>query len=156
MNVVAESVRLVVYPVPFVNIAIDVNELALAKCSIVFPEAFVAGSVNPNLLAHTVSETSQPLTRIGRPGFECVSWPLFTLSVWVIFGVSDSLFLLVHREVSTISPFSLANNGNLLASAVPSPSSLQLNDVLQFGLVSLETDFSILSCLFFLVLVRGE
>jgi hypothetical protein len=143
MNVVAESVRLVVHPVTFVNIAIDVNKLALAKCSVVFPEAFVAGSVNPNLLAQTVSETSQPLTCIGCPGFECVSWPLFTSSVWVIFGVSDSLFLLFHREVSTISPFSLANNGNLLASAVPSPSSLQLNDVLQFGLISLQTDFRI-------------
>jgi len=58
MDVEAKSVCLVVYPVSFVNIAIDVNELALAKRSVIFPLSFVAGSINPNLLADPISETS--------------------------------------------------------------------------------------------------
>jgi hypothetical protein len=124
MNIDTVTVCLVMDPHAFVNITIDVNKLALAKCSVVFPSTIVTGSINPNLLADTVSETSYPLTQVSCPRFESVKWSFFTPGIGVEFYISHSLFLLLQCEVATVSPFGLSNQSNQLTSTVSSPNSL--------------------------------
>ena len=64
MNVDSLSIRLVIDPVSFVNIAIDVSEFAEAVSSIIFPVALIAGSIRPDLLTVAVAEPSNPLTGV--------------------------------------------------------------------------------------------
>ena len=56
-----ESVSLVIDPVPFIDIAIDMNELSLAMSPVVLPVALVASPIDPGLFAVTVPEPTDPL-----------------------------------------------------------------------------------------------
>jgi len=83
MIVGAFSVRLIVDPVTSVDIAVDMDKLALPVRSIVFPFTFVGSAICPNLLALSISETSSPLTLVLCTRPVRVATDLLSL-VWVI------------------------------------------------------------------------
>ena len=84
MNVNALAVGLIIHPIAFINISIDMGEFAESVRSIIFPIALIAGTIAPNLLAIAVTESTDPLTRVLRTGRVGVRRPLLTLCVRVV------------------------------------------------------------------------
>ena len=84
VNVDALPVGLIVDPVSFVHISVDMREFAEAMCPIVFPVALIASTVLPDLFTIAVSEPTDPLScklctrRVG------IGRPLLPLGIWVI------------------------------------------------------------------------
>ena len=68
MNVNALAVGLVIHPIAFINISVDMSEFAESVRSIIFPIALIAGTITPDLLAIAVAEPTDPLTRVLRTG----------------------------------------------------------------------------------------
>ena len=58
------AVSLVVEPLPVVDVAVRVEELALPACLIVLPVTFVAGIIRPDHRATPVSQATLPLSGI--------------------------------------------------------------------------------------------
>lgn len=109
MNVDAVAICFVVNPVSFINVAVDMNELALTMCTVIFPITLITGTVRPDLLTKTVSEATDPFTLIGRTRSESVNWSFFTRGVWIVFCVSNCLFLLINSEIAAISALGLSH-----------------------------------------------
>lgn len=84
MNVNTKPISFIVYPVAFVNIAVDVNEFTLTKSSVVFPTSVIASPIWPCLFADSVAETPYPLTNVVRSRFENVDRSLFSFSIRVV------------------------------------------------------------------------
>jgi hypothetical protein len=78
------AVSFVVDPIAFIDVAVNVRELAFAVCAIVFPLAFVASAIWPLLLTVTIPKTSNPFTTVRCSCFECVGRALFSSGIWVI------------------------------------------------------------------------
>lgn len=70
MNEDAIAIRLVVFPLPLVVIAIGMRELALSLGLVVAPLALVHGSIRPLLPTSTVSHVAQPLSLVLDPIFK--------------------------------------------------------------------------------------
>jgi hypothetical protein len=70
MRVLAFSVSFVIQPLAFVDVAIGVDEFALAVCFVVLPVSFISRTIWPHLASVAVSETVRPLTSIDGAIFE--------------------------------------------------------------------------------------
>ena len=64
MDVDALTVGLIIDPIAFVDIAVNVGELAEAMCPVILPISFITSTIGPDLNAKTVTETTDPLARI--------------------------------------------------------------------------------------------
>lgn len=84
MNVNALAVGLVIHPIAFIYISVDMGKLAESVRSIIFPIALIACTIAPDLLAIAVAEPTDPLTRVLRTGRVGVRRPLLTLCVRVV------------------------------------------------------------------------
>jgi len=128
MDVDAESIGLVVDPVAFVDISVDVDELTLPVCSIILPETFVACAIRPHLFTKAVSEAANPLSEEGGPRSKSVKFSILPLCIRIVNSIRNRFFLLFHGEVTTVGSFYLANQSHLLSSRVPPPQRLQLGN----------------------------
>ena len=121
MNVDSLSIRLVIDPVSFVNIAIYVRELAKAMSSVIFPVALVACSIRPNLLSIAIAEATDPLTSVLRASRICICLSLLALCIRIVKVCTDGLFQLDLGKVATICSFCLLKKGNVHSGGVSAP-----------------------------------
>lgn len=64
MRVDAIPIGLIVDPIAFVNISVNVSEFALAMRPVILPVALIEGSISPGLFSMAVSESALPLTLV--------------------------------------------------------------------------------------------
>lgn len=84
MDVDSLPVSLVVGPVAFVDVAVDMCKLTISMGAIVFPGTLIARTIRPNLSAQAVSEPPKPLTSVLCTRAISVGRPLFPFRMWII------------------------------------------------------------------------
>ena len=120
------AICLVVHPVSFIDIPVDVGKLAEALSPIVFPVAFVASAVWPDLLTVAISKATDPLASICSPSLVSVGGSLLPLRIWIVFRiVRDSFTQLYLGEVTTVRSLGLLDHRNLLTGSVTTPQRLK-------------------------------
>jgi hypothetical protein len=62
MLIFTYTIGLVISPISFINVSINMNESALALCLILSPFSNVLSSIGPLLLPITISEAALPLS----------------------------------------------------------------------------------------------
>lgn len=108
MNVNTMAISFIIYPVTFVDVAIDMNKFTLAKCTIVLPVAFVTSSVWPSLFSNAVTESSYPLADVVCTRLENIDWSFLSLRIRIIRRLREGFLLFFNSEVSTICSLSLS------------------------------------------------
>jgi len=119
------AVCFVVDPIAFVNIPVNMNKFSLAMSSVIFPISFVACTIWPHLLSIAISKASNPLSKVGCSRFKGIEFSFLSLGIWIINGLRNSFFLLIHRKIAAISSFRLSDQSDLLSSCIASPKCLQ-------------------------------
>lgn len=84
MDVSSISVGLIIYPVAFIDVAVNMDELPMSMCAIVTPLALIAGTIRPHLLTVPISKASYPLAGVRRTCLERIGGPLFPLCLGVV------------------------------------------------------------------------
>jgi len=142
MDVDSLAVGLVVHPVALVDVTVDMGELSEALGSVILPVALIAGTIGPDLLSIAVSETTDPLASIGGSSLISVCWTLLSLRLRVVRSICDGLSQLDLGEIPAVGALGLLDEGDLLASRVPSPQSLKSDDEVDVLLEVPEVRFS--------------
>ena len=84
MDVDALAVGLIIDPIAFIDIAVNVSELAEAVGPVILPIAFITSTIRPNLDAKTVTESTDPLACVLSSSRVCVCRSLLSLSIWIV------------------------------------------------------------------------
>ena len=134
MDVDALTVGLIIDPVAFVDIAVNVSELAEAVGPVILPIAFITSTIGPDLNAKTVTETTDPLACILSSSRVCVCRPLLTLGIRIVRNVRNRLFELDSGEVAAVSTFGLLDQSYLHSGCMAAPESLESNYMSDMGL----------------------
>ena len=87
VNVGTESICLVIDPITFVYVSIDVDKFAMPMSSVIAPLALVAGAIRPHLHSVAVTETADPLTLISCTRFESVHRSLLPFAIRIVYLV---------------------------------------------------------------------
>ena len=103
MLVDTSSVRLVISPVPIINVTIYMNKSSLTMSSIFAPLSTILSTIIPCLFAKTIAETSLPLASVDGSCFKGISRALFSLLIWIVSIFSDCLTGLLLREILAAS-----------------------------------------------------
>lgn len=115
MDVSALAISLIVDPIAFVDIAVDVNEATLTMGSSVLPLAIVLRTIWPVTSAMSVAETSFPLARVLSTGLVRVSCPSLYNGFLVVLLLADCLSAILGRKVPGVGSFSFNQLGDFLA-----------------------------------------
>ena len=98
------SMSFIILPVPIIDIAISVNESALAVGFTILPVALVNRAIGPNLSASALANfwvtVFEPFALVPCAVFKLNQWlfypnPKFLFELWVV--ISEASQLLVHR-----------------------------------------------------------
>ena len=84
MNVDALAVGLIIDPIAFIDIAVNMCELAEAVGPVILPISLITSTIRPDLDAKTVSESTDPLACVLSTSRVCVSRPLLSLCIWIV------------------------------------------------------------------------
>lgn len=114
MNVDTVTICLIVHPVSLINIAIDVDELPLTVRSVIFPVAFVACTIRPNLFAESITKAANPLPQVSSSSLERVEFSILPFGIWVVNRLANGFLLFIEGEVAAIRTLGLPDQRNLL------------------------------------------
>jgi len=129
MMVDSIAIALVIHPISFIDVTIDVSEFTFAMRSIILPLADVLRAIWPLLFTIAISEATDPLTVIGSTCFESIGISLDPFGMWVVYLVSGhSLTRLFNCEVTRISLFTFHDEGSISARQVAPEYSLEFDN----------------------------
>lgn len=125
MHINSLAICLIIYPVSFVDVSINVGEFTMAMGSVIFPCTFITSTIRPNLFTLSISESSDPFSCVGGTCSIGVGRSDFSLGVRVVGCVSDCLFQFNRCKVATVCPFGLLQNLHSLSGCIASPDRLK-------------------------------
>ena len=124
MLVDAATIGFVIGPVAVIDVAVNVDEAALAVRAVLSPLSRVLGTVIPGLLSKTISEAALPLACVDSARLESVGRTRLSLLVRVVKILGHSLASLLLREVLAAAELLGSEERDESAGGMPSPESL--------------------------------
>lgn len=127
--------RLVVGPLPIVHIAICVVEGPVAMSFVFFPLTDVTSPIWPLLLPLAITETTSPLSCVYSATLEGIGGPFLSWCIRIVFVVGKSFSCLHLGEVFRAARSGQLDYFQISPRLMASPPSLQLYNLVEFGLL---------------------